>query len=60
VKFTTKIDMGNAAFADDPNELARLLHNLARFVEGAADSPREGHIYDVNGNRVGEWKISKR
>lgn len=54
---TIKINMDNAAFEDDPNELARILRDLAeRIVADGAyeDSP----IWDRYGNKVGELSIT--
>lgn len=49
-----KFDTGNAAFDGDneAHEIARILRLLAEKVEAGAT---EGYVYDINGNRVGEW-----
>lgn len=53
--FTMTVDMDNAAFADDPDELARILAVVrGRVREGETD----GRCMDVNGNRVGSWEIT--
>lgn len=50
--FTLTILTDNAAFADGPDEVARLLRETADRV-AAGDG--EGSLRDVNGNTVGEW-----
>ena len=54
MRFTLKMDCGNAAF----NEPA---HEIARLLEVAAAKIREGYtessLRDINGNTVGEFKI---
>lgn len=62
VKFTTD----NAAFCADTNEeadndasqraeCARILGKLAEELENG--STVKGSVYDVNGNRVGDWRL---
>lgn len=54
--FTLKIETDNAAF-DDQNafhEVARILRETAGKVESWE---REGALYDVNGNRVGAFRL---
>jgi hypothetical protein len=60
--FTLKIETGNAAFGEMPNErnadcayeIARILRQCAKQLDaGRKDSP----LYDINGNRVGEWSL---
>jgi hypothetical protein len=55
--FTLKIRTDNAAFEESP-ELSRLLRQLAKRFEDAG-GPNKGEsstIFDLSGNRVGEWK----
>ena len=68
--FTLKIRTGGAAFRDEsaePNrenelpldpyscELRRLLDGVAKqLVRGCTD----GKLMDINGNKVGEWKLT--
>lgn len=48
-----EIATDNMAF-DDPTELPRILKKVAQQIEdGVLNAP----VYDINGNRVGEWKI---
>lgn len=47
-----EIDTGNAAFADHPEELSRILQYVA--AHAAEIDEEDGlNLYDVNGNRVG-------
>ena len=50
-----KVDTGNAAFADNADELRDCLQAA---VERIADGSREGTITDTNGNTVGEYKVT--
>lgn len=54
MQFKLTIDTDNAAFDDGPDELARLLREVADEVEAPHGHTRS--ILDVNGNRVGSWK----
>ena len=58
MKFRATIDMGNAAFDDGnaPVELARILRDMADKIEDRWW--REGPCADVNGNLVGNWKVT--
>ena len=61
--FRLRIDLGNAAFDDNPvPELARILREVAAEVARAdADSLRQySKIFDVNGNTVGRYALSGR
>lgn len=56
---TIKIDCENAAFEDNPDELTRILHDLAERVPEPVrptDSPL--NLHDANGNWVGECRIT--
>jgi hypothetical protein len=60
-KFTVSIDTGNAAFDPVGSEVARILRELARAVDGA-DYFNKGErhaLRDINGNNVGEWKFGR-
>lgn len=50
--FTLEIDASNAAFDDEPREVARLLREAARDVEAGF---RGQSFKDLNGNTVGGW-----
>lgn len=59
MKFKLEIDLDNAAF-DDPMELVRVLRKLAdtyALWDGAQGKQQIAPIFDVNGNRVGEWSF---
>lgn len=58
MKATITIECDNAAFEDNPEELARILHDLAERVPAPVqqtDAPL--NLYDLNGNWVGECRI---
>jgi len=56
MKFQATIKLDHAAFEDGPDELAQLLRRIAELVaEGRTGYP----ITDSNGNRVGEWEITR-
>jgi hypothetical protein len=55
---TVRIKTDNEAFHPRPGvELARLLRKVAHELE---TDHREGNLFDVNGNRVGEYKLTGR
>lgn len=64
--FTVTFKTSNAAFGADGEEnlsyeIARILRKIAdRAEEGhwPADHVDEGTIHDVNGNNVGDWKLT--
>lgn len=51
------ITMDNAAFADNPNELARILRDLADNLE-AGNGTDGANLRDLNGNKVGRFDIT--
>lgn len=51
------IDMGNAAFEDDPGEVARILRDLAMRVENGVSDGDEFFLRDINGNKVGKAEV---
>jgi hypothetical protein len=52
-RFELKFDCENAAFEGDPEtEVARILRNIAEKV---AMGFEQGAVYDINGNRVGDF-----
>ena len=56
--YRIEIDTQNAAFEDEgtPQEVARILRELAERLETAACLPKVMRLYDINGNHVGEAK----
>jgi hypothetical protein len=58
MRFTLGIDMGNAAFEDNPDELTeQLLHLANRLRFKSKDEATTGLVLDNNGNTVGSWTI---
>jgi hypothetical protein len=56
--FTLKIKTDSDAFADDYfRELARILQNVTDTIEAGAFADSRP-VFDINGNRVGEWRLS--
>ncbi len=53
--FVIKMETGNAAFGDYPNdEVGRILGHVVACLE---DGDLSGSCYDINGNKVGEWRL---
>lgn len=48
------MNLGNAAFEDDPGEVARILRDLADKVENGVSEGDEFVLRDINGNKVGK------
>ncbi|MFE8916892.1 hypothetical protein [Streptomyces globisporus] len=62
MKFTLTITgMGNAAFQEEEGgpelEVSRILRHAAKRVEGG--SLDAGSLYDINGNKVGEYRVTE-
>jgi len=61
--FTLTIKTDSAAFDLDAGgvsaELARILRDLALRIDRGSDvlHVQTGSLYDINGNRVGEWRF---
>lgn len=61
-EFRVNIRTNNAAFWTDEDdtfdgtELARILRDIADAVDGYGISPKAQSIFDINGNRVGQYK----
>lgn len=55
MKFVVEVDIENAAFDPDP------VPELARLLRYAADAVEVSHAYgvlsDINGNKVGEFRL---
>jgi hypothetical protein len=60
VQFKLTIDMDNAAFHDDPEELTTRLLDVAQKVLQCQASPGTRTVLDTNGNSVGWWSIDAR
>lgn len=57
--FKLKIETDNAAFEDNPKEeIARLLKGVIDILEARGED--YGKLYDINGNPVGEFKLTQR
>ena len=56
-KLTITMDLGNAAFEDDPGEASRILKVAAEKLEThigyAPDADLSTNLRDINGNTVG-------
>lgn len=62
--FKLEVNTGNAAFCDpitgeedkfwEMREISRLMAEVSRKMENGKES---GSIIDINGNKVGEWKL---
>jgi hypothetical protein len=49
-----KVNMDNAAFADDPTgETVRIMKVATEFLEGGCHPCRNKNLFDINGNKVG-------
>lgn len=61
MKLTITIDMDNAAFADDGNdgrdEASRILGIVRQKLEQGSET--KAGLYDLNGNRAGQWEIKQ-
>jgi len=53
-----KINCDNAAFVDNPQELADILHKAAGLADCASDGI-ERYLTDSNGNKVGTMVMTK-
>jgi hypothetical protein len=65
MSFKLEINTGNAAFDDDAMgpEIARILSGVAeRLAAGDLDGiyawSSDSPLYDINGNRVGSWRLT--
>lgn len=60
--FELKINLDNAAFEHHGNdvELSRILLSFAKTIYFAKLEKGCGNLYDVNGNKVGSWKITEK
>jgi hypothetical protein len=51
-----EINMDNAAFIDNPDEVRQILRHATKRIERGAES---FNLYDLNGNRVGQVEITE-
>ena len=58
MEFNLTIKLGNEAMQTGP-DIAEALQGVASSVDAFGIEPGDGGaIVDINGNRVGEWKVS--
>ena len=55
--FNLTISLSNDAM-QTAQDVAHALYEAAEKID-ARDDMRDGRIYDANGNKVGEWNVSK-
>ena len=57
--FDLHVECDNAAFEDNlGQELARILIEIAQEIRQRSDDDvTTGRIFDINGNRVGQWEV---
>lgn len=54
--FMVRFETDNAVFENDPQ--AECMRILKKIINDLDNSETEGKIFDLNGNRVGEWKLN--
>lgn len=60
MKLTITINLDNAAFDPPAPEVARILEHASEQMQDMTFQEGEyKRVYDFNGNKVGEWRISK-
>jgi hypothetical protein len=55
MKIQIEIDLNNAAFQDNPGELAQILEKIPHNMKPGDD----GTLRDSNGNTVGHWEVNE-
>ena len=55
MKFTMEFECDNAAFEDNPDEVA---HCVERTLAAILNGRNFGVVYDTFGNRVGQWRLA--
>jgi hypothetical protein len=55
MKIQIEIDLDNAAFQDNPGELAQILEKIPHNMKPGDD----GKLRDSNGNTVGHWEANE-
>lgn len=59
MKLTIDLNTDNAAFGDDPAEATRVIAEGMIQVEQLYGSPGSVGLRDINGNRVGQIKVTE-
>ena len=57
VTFTMKFDMDNAAFDDGDDYATHAANMLVHVAHRVRQYKTGGTIVDVNGNKIGSWKL---
>ena len=58
MRFECEINMDNDAFAEDPHlELCHILKIIANDIRDIDDTDCVSTVRDINGGKVGTWKI---
>ena len=55
MKITINIKTNNAAFEDNPGEVQDIIEHVAVSISSGM---AEGPLWDSNGNRVGNYKVT--
>lgn len=55
--FKLSIETRNSAFEDTALEVTRILEELVADLKAGKE---EGNLHDINGNNVGEYKLTNR
>lgn len=59
MRVTITFSCDGAAFDEPATEIARILREIAKRAERGDDAPAPGlSVFDINGNRVGQWLIT--
>lgn len=56
MRFDLAFRTDNAAFVDDPDEIAAVMRRVTRQIENGVTS---GICVDTNGNTIGTWAIKR-
>ena len=55
MQITINVNLDNAAFKDNPNELAQILDRIPHNLKPGDD----GKLKDSNGNTTGYWEVNE-
>lgn len=55
MNITINVNLDNAAFKDNPNELAQITSQIPHDIKPGDD----GKLKDSNGNTVGNWEVNE-